>query len=272
MSGENIQVCLLLDNIYLNKYLATAIENMLKKTSAKVNLLILNDEMGNETSGRLHNLYNKFNTSLSILKKHRIWAPVILKRELFPPEYAKDVHICQIDGLSNYEVIRTTPIQSEGFGNRFPDGVINTISEETDIVFRFGFGIIKGDILNATEYGVLSFHHGDIRKYRGRAGGFWAYLNGDKEAGVTLQVLTEDLDGGKIAKYESVKIEDDDSFKDIRTKIHCVSESMLVDVIFEIQTDEFSPNDPVQLGDLYTRRNYKHITRFTLKELKRRIR
>ena len=63
-----------------------------------------------------------------------------------------------------------------------------------------GSGIIKGDILNSTKYGILSFHHADNDINRGGPAGF---LGGIPE---TIRVrfynskLNEVLDGGHILK------------------------------------------------------------------------
>jgi len=76
---------------------------------------------------------------------------------------------------------------------------------QLDFILRFGFGIIKGDILKAPKYGIWSFHHGDPKKYRGGPPGFWEVLKGDSVNGVILQQLTEKLDGGLLLKEGSFK-------------------------------------------------------------------
>ena len=67
-----------------------------------------------------------------------------------------------------------------------------------DFIIRFSFGIIRGDILRVTQYGIWSFHHGDPDKYRGMPPGFWEIYNNDPITGVILQRLTEKLDSGII--------------------------------------------------------------------------
>jgi hypothetical protein len=67
-----------------------------------------------------------------------------------------------------------------------------------DVLIRFGFGIIKGDILSAARFGVWSLHHGDHAVNRGGPPGFWEVVNREHVTGVTLQQLTEKLDGGVV--------------------------------------------------------------------------
>ena len=73
-------------------------------------------------------------------------------------------------------------------------------SYDLDIILRFGFNIIRGEILNVPKYGVWSFHHDDEMKYRGGPPCFWEIYHQDVETGSVLQRLTNKLDGGVILK------------------------------------------------------------------------
>ncbi len=69
-----------------------------------------------------------------------------------------------------------------------------------DMMLRFGFGILTGDCLDRTPYGVWSFHHGDESRYRGLPPAFWELHDGEAVVGAVLQRLTERLDGGVILR------------------------------------------------------------------------
>lgn len=71
-------------------------------------------------------------------------------------------------------------------------------NQNIDVIVRFGFRIIKGDILSVAKYGVWSFHHGDENQFRGGPSCFWEMVNGETKVGCILQVLTEKLDGGRV--------------------------------------------------------------------------
>lgn len=58
------------------------------------------------------------------------------------------------------------------------------------IILFSGFSNIRGKILNSPKYGVWSYHHGDIYKYRGSPVCFWEIYNDDNATGVILQKLT----------------------------------------------------------------------------------
>ncbi len=69
---------------------------------------------------------------------------------------------------------------------------------QPDILIRFGFRILKGEILQSAKYGVWSLHHGDSAVNRGGPPAFWEVVNRDPITGVTLQVLSEKLDAGLV--------------------------------------------------------------------------
>lgn len=95
------------------------------------------------------------------------------------------------------------------YSNYFYESDIKKIkSFDLDFILRFGFGIIRGEILSIPQYGVWSFHHGDEKKYRGGPYGFWEIYYGEPIIGSVLQILTEKLDGGFIIKkgyFKTVK-------------------------------------------------------------------
>ncbi len=94
-------------------------------------------------------------------------------------------------------MLKVAPLQQR-FTDRFDAATIERLrGEQLDVVLRFGFRIIRGDILEIARYGVWSFHHGDNRQYRGSPPMFWEMYEGNPTCGVTLQILTEELDGGK---------------------------------------------------------------------------
>jgi hypothetical protein len=67
-------------------------------------------------------------------------------------------------------------------------------------LLRFGFGIIKGGILESVPYGVWSFHHDDPEAVRGVPSNFWEILEGHHTNGAILQRLTSKIDAGLVLK------------------------------------------------------------------------
>ena len=101
--------------------------------------------------------------------------------------------------LRSAPVVRAVPERPKPFEHRFDPLTIDQLrAADLDVMLRFGFNIIRGDILSCARYGVWSYHHGDNREYRGAPDFFWEMYEGNPVTGMLLQVLTEDLDAGHI--------------------------------------------------------------------------
>ncbi len=102
---------------------------------------------------------------------------------------------------------RTVCLVREDNGSEyFSDEDVAVIkSANLDFILRFGFNIIRGEILNAAKYGVWSFHHDDEKKYRGGPPGFWPVYNSDPASGAIMQRLTGKLDAGIVLKKAWLK-------------------------------------------------------------------
>jgi hypothetical protein len=102
------------------------------------------------------------------------------------------------DLFEGVERIRVVPIQ-KGFVDRFPTDAIERIKAlELDVILRFGFRIIRGEILHAARYGVWSYHHGDSERYRGGPALMWELMENNPLSGAVLQRLEESLDAGPV--------------------------------------------------------------------------
>lgn len=98
--------------------------------------------------------------------------------------------------LAGVPALEVTPIK-QGFTDRFPaDAVAAIKSYDLDVLIRFGFNLLRGDILHASRHGIWSFNHGDNDYYRGGPAHFWELVERHPTTGVTLQVLNEELDAG----------------------------------------------------------------------------
>jgi len=113
------------------------------------------------------------------------------------------------EALQDVPVLRCRIRRKGKFSQYFQDDDVESIKDRSlDFVLRFGFNIIRGEVLQAATYGVWSFHHGDEEKYRGVPPGFWEIYNGDPVTGSILQRLTDRLDGGVVLRKGFLKTRD----------------------------------------------------------------
>ena len=103
-----------------------------------------------------------------------------------------------IEKLISCPVIKVIPERTK-YSDIITKGDVSNIQKHSvDVFSRFGFRILRGDILDLPKCGIWSFHHGDNRIYRGGPPSFWEVFQNETITGVTLQILNEDLDGGII--------------------------------------------------------------------------
>ena len=73
-------------------------------------------------------------------------------------------------------------------------------SHKPDVILRFAYNIIKGEILTLAKHGVWSFHHADEQVIKGGPAGFWELSKRMAVTGAILQRLTEKLDAGIVLR------------------------------------------------------------------------
>jgi hypothetical protein len=100
--------------------------------------------------------------------------------------------------LASVPTLAVVPLRPEHSECRFAAEAIGTVREaDLDVLLRFGFNTIRGEILDCARFGVWAYHHGDNREYRDGPAFFWEMYEDNPVSGTTLQVLTDDLDGGR---------------------------------------------------------------------------
>ncbi|MDD7750624.1 MAG: bifunctional UDP-4-amino-4-deoxy-L-arabinose formyltransferase/UDP-glucuronic acid oxidase ArnA [bacterium] len=88
-----------------------------------------------------------------------------------------------------------------------------------DYIFSFYYrSLIGKELLAVPSKGALNLHGSLLPKYRGCAPINWAVINGEKETGVTLHVMTEKVDAGDIVAQKKISIGANDTAKDVHLK------------------------------------------------------
>ncbi|RKD94794.1 formyltransferase family protein [Halopiger aswanensis] len=269
MSCTDIGV--LLDGEYLPAYQTAALEKVSAETAADVSLVVVNQE---SRSLRHRSLRRQARRAWS----WGAWLPVWTGTELLRsvrgrPAYDEPRHVSTVDVFAGADVVGCTPERTDDLWATLPDPIVDRLAAETDVVIRFGFGLLTGRILNAPEHGVLSFHYSDIRDYRGRIGGLWEFIGDDSNAGVTLQQLTDRIDGGRIVALEHVPIEETDTYQDLKHRQRDpTTGTVLVDGVRNLNDPEFEPAAPDTLGTYRTAPTPLEVARYLRKNNANKLR
>ena len=142
-----------------------------------------------------------------------------------------------------------------------------------DALYRIGFGIIREPILSIAPHGVLSYHHGDIRRYRGQPPAFWELYHGEPVMGVTVQQLDAGIDCGRIVAEAAVPVHRKDSWRCLNDRAYAASYDLLHAACRSLQTPTFTPTSvPAdQLGRVFTTPNLRQWLGLQFKVLFRRL-
>ena len=115
----------------------------------------------------------------------------LTKKQFLPDNHAKILNF-ESGYINNWQIIPSNITQK-------------LLDKKIEVVIKFGMGLLRIDE-KLSQCNVLSFHHGDPSKYRGRPSGFYEILNGEKKLGIIVQKLSNELDAGTIYAFAESKI------------------------------------------------------------------
>jgi hypothetical protein len=185
-----LRVGLLVDSLTQPSWIHRIVEDIRSSEVAEIVLVVENHTPENG-AGLLRKLWkNRFYLLYSLYSR--------FDGLLFKVETDAFRRIPMDDLLQDIPVIHVCPVKKK-YSDYFPEPELARIRQyRLDVALRFGFRILRGDVLKVAKHGVWSYHHGDNLTVRGGPPGFWEVMEGRPVTGSILQVLTEELDGGKV--------------------------------------------------------------------------
>lgn len=257
-----MRICLLLSGSTLPGWQADALAHLIEHADAEITTVVYSEYENGRT------MWETLKRGLEL----REWSvATAINRAVRRVEPRSDrVRIDSVIDRTSVRELSVDPNIVEGWKQEIPADVVDDISDDADVAIRFGFGFLVGPILSELEYGVLSYHHGDLREYRGQPMGFWEFVHDRETAGITVQQLTEKLDAGRIAALKTVEIGDLHTWESIRTRLFDESEDVLVAAVQNLQSGDLREAD--ELGDVYTVPTGVPVLKFALKNTRGHVR
>lgn len=120
-----------------------------------------------------------------------------------------------------------------------------------------GFGIIREPLLSVCPKGILSYHHGDMRKYRGMPPGLWELYHGEKEVGITVQKIAAGLDCGLPIAEKHIPIRPDDTLDTLGARLRLEGQGLMYAALKKVADPDFTPAPIRELGQMYTLPNLR---------------
>jgi len=176
--NKPIKIVLLLDDLKVKRWVFDIINFVENNSNYTIVGVVINEAKNKSRSSLLYRILRFLDAKL-FKSKSTIFNSILLS-------------------FDSTLVYSTAPIQKK-YSDYLDEATIQFVQDKNpDVILRFGFRILRGSILGIPQYGIWSLHHGDNRVNRGGPPGFWEVVNQEAISGVTLQQITEDLDGGKV--------------------------------------------------------------------------
>lgn len=125
----------------------------------------------------------------------------------------------------------------KGYWQSIPKEISQQLVEQKiEVVVKFGMSLLQID-KSLEELPILSFHHGNPSKFRGRPAGFYELLYNEEKSGIIVQRLTNKLDAGEIFAFAESKLVHH-SYKKTAENFYKQSQSLLHKAVINLQNDK----------------------------------
>lgn len=122
--------------------------------------------------------------------------------------------------------------------------------------------VFKKDILSLAPKGCINFHESFLPNYKGVFPMFWQLLHDEKDLGLTIHVMDERIDEGKIIKQKSIK-PGNKSFHQLMKEAYVNASDMLKEVLDNFDESEFK--EPIGKGSYFNLPDQEAIKKFKQK-------
>ncbi|RUA08753.1 MAG: methionyl-tRNA formyltransferase, partial [Fusobacteria bacterium] len=108
-----------------------------------------------------------------------------------------------------------------------------------DLIVVVAYGkILPQELIDIPKKGIINVHSSLLPKYRGAAPIHAAIINGEKESGVTIMDIVEELDAGDIILQAKTPINETDTLEDLHDRLAKIGSETLLKAIELIEKDE----------------------------------
>lgn len=110
-----------------------------------------------------------------------------------------------------------------------PESIQIIQNTEANLAILLSYGtMIPQEILDSFPLGIINIHPSLLPKYRGPSPVQTALLNGDQETGVSIMLLTKEMDAGPIIVQKKIAINIDDNHETLNNKLFSLGNKLLM--------------------------------------------
>ena len=191
------------------------------------------------------------------------FAAIILEK-LIQAELMPEAVICNPDKPTGRKQIITPPpvkVLAQKYGltiyqpkdkNELLE-IIKKLQPDLAIVAAFGM-LFPKEILAVPKYGFINIHPSLLPKYRGPTPIQTAILNGDEKTGVSLFLIDEKMDKGKIIANSKLQIANSDNYESLMRKLAELGADLLIETLPDFVVGKITPLPQNELQATYTKK------------------
>ncbi len=114
-------------------------------------------------------------------------------------------------------------------------------SLEPDLGVVISFTILPKRFIHIPRLGTINLHPSMLPRYRGAAPINWAIINGESRTGLTVFLIEEKVDAGKIVYQEEIEILENETSGELRERMKKIYPRILIDGIEKLRSPGFNP-------------------------------
>jgi len=126
-------------------------------------------------------------------------------------------------------VYQPNTLRGEEFAN-----LLSELSPDLIIVVAYG-KILPSNVLEFPKYGCINVHGSILPTYRGAAPMQRAIMEGQRETGITTQMMADGIDTGDILLISKVAIQENDNFETMHDKLGECGANTLLETLKELR-------------------------------------
>ena len=153
--------------------------------------------------------------------------------------------------------------------------LLESLNADIAVVAAYG-KVLPQALLGLPKFGFINVHASLLPKYRGAAPVQWALLNGERETGITIFRLVEQLDAGPVIAQQKVAIEPADNAQTLLTRLFERSKTLLLKTLGQIEAGQaqcrLQDEAAVTYAPVLTRESGEIDWRKSAEELNNRVR
>ena len=157
--------------------------------------------------------------------------------------------------------------EQDGAWQRLPQHVLDFLAQRRpDAAIKFGMGLLR--VPEELECRILSYHHGDPRRFRGRPAGFYELLGDVPMVGQIVQIISNRLDAGAVVAFAETRVRPH-SYRSTMAEAYATSPLLLKSALANCLSGKVLPIEPA--GTNYRLPSNPTVLRFAANLLWRKV-